>query len=110
MGLISRVSSRTYRDKMLRYCSNIFRKTAQTSLQTCRAFSSSPLVRNYYSDGHFQSLHFNLSLKSRDDRLMQLDQLGKPFSQTRKGIFNRHCGNDRGTVVKMLIKKPRKPN
>merc|ERR1712038_759365 len=110
MGLISRVSSRTYRGVSLKML-NLLR----FNLQKIQHVSSQPLctsapLTKMYSNGHFQSVHMNLMLESEMSPLTRIDYLGRQFSKTRYGKVNTHHGKDKGSIIKFMIKKPQKPN
>merc|ERR1711997_997615 len=62
----------------------------------------------YNKNGHFNSLNFDLMLDSHDNS--RLDMLGRPFTRTKQPIIGRHAGEDNGRVIKLIIKKPKKPN
>merc|ERR1712080_154970 len=49
-------------------------------------------------------------LDSHDNRKTRLDFLGAPWTRTRAGMIHDPSGLVRATVVKFLIKKPKKPN
>merc|ERR1712050_748560 len=77
---------------------------------TSRALSSTSGLSFYNKRGHFSSLHFDLMLDSHDNSKSRLDMLGRPFSRTKQPIIGRHAGEDNGRVIKLIIKKPKKPN
>merc|ERR1712088_558020 len=105
MGLISRVSSRTYsREKMLR----LFRSL--TPKAPCQPLSTSATLDLYNKRSHLRNNHLELVLDSQDNENTYLDFLGPQYSKQYQGIVNNYAPNIRATVVKFMIKKPARPN
>ena len=75
-----------------------------------RGITTTSSLSFYNKNGHFNSLHFDLMLDSHDNSKSRLDMLGRPFTRTKQPIIGRHAGEDNGRVIKLIIKKPKKPN
>lgn len=75
-----------------------------------RTLTSSQNLAFYNKNGHFSSLHFDLMLDSHDNSKSRLDMLGRPFTRTKQPIIGQHSGEDNARVIKLIIKKPKKPN